>query len=179
MYKNLILTQAVRLINAGSCVLLSCGCEKFKDITPVAWNMPVNDEPPIVAAALDSNHFITELILKNKDFCINIPDMDMLDTVLKCGSVSGRKGDKFDSFSIQYEKCEKINSVMAKNCAGYLECRLKGDLKYSGVDMIVADVLSAKVKKEFFDESWITDKFKSIHSVGSMYGASLGERFKF
>ena len=179
MYKNLILTDAVRIINTGSCVLVSAGSCKVKGITPVAWNMPVNDEPPIIAIALDSNHFITELILKNKDFCLNIPDMGMLDIVLKCGSVSGRKTDKFDAFSIPYEKCDEINSVRALNCAGYLECRMKDDLKYSGVDMIVADVLSAKVKKEFFDESWITGKFKSVHSVGNMYGASLGERFKF
>ncbi len=179
MYKEIMLTEAVRLINTGSCVLISAGNEKVKGITPVAWNMPVNDEPPIIAIALDSNHFITDLILKNKDFCINIPDMDMLDIVLKCGSISGRKGDKFDSFGIYYEKCQKINSIMAKNCAGYLECRLKDDHEYSGVDMIVADVLYAKVKEDFFDGSWITDKFRTIHSVGNMYGASLGKRFKF
>ena len=37
MYKEIMLTEAVRLINTGSCVLVSAGNEKVKGITPVAW----------------------------------------------------------------------------------------------------------------------------------------------
>lgn len=179
MYKDLSLNESVRLINPGECVLITAGNEKVKNITPVAWNMPVNDEPPIIVIALDSNHFITELILNSKSFCVNIPDMDMLDIVLKCGNISGRKGDKFEAFNIDFEPCTDISSIRVKNCAGYLSCKLKDDHKYSGVDLIIADVVSAKVKKSLYDDSWITDKFKTIHSVGNNYGATLGKRFKF
>jgi flavin reductase (DIM6/NTAB) family NADH-FMN oxidoreductase RutF len=179
MYKNLKLDESIRIINAGSVVLLCAQSGSGKTVTPVAWNMPVNDEPPIAAAALDSSHFITKLILESKEFCICIPGMEILETVLRCGSVTGKEKDKFAMFNIKYEKCEKINSIKVTNCAGYLECRLKDDFKYSGVDLIIADVVSASAKEELYDGSWITGKFKSIHSVGNMFGASLGERFKF
>jgi flavin reductase (DIM6/NTAB) family NADH-FMN oxidoreductase RutF len=179
MYKNIELNESIRLLNTGAVVLLCAESKSGKTVTPVAWNMPVNDEPPVAAIALDSNHFITKVILESKEFCICIPGMDMLDTVLKCGSVTGREKDKFAMFGIQYEKCEKINSVKVKGCAGYLECKMKDNLKYSGVDLIIADVVSASAESGLYDGSWITEKFKSIHSVGNMYGASLGERFKF
>ncbi len=179
MYKKLELNECIRLLNTGAVVLLCAQCEAGKTITPVAWNMPVNDEPPVAAVALDGSHFITKLILESKEFCICIPDMEMLDMVLKCGSVSGKEKDKFSMFSIEYEKCAAVNSIKAKGCAGYLECRLKDDFKYSGVDLITADVAYAEVKKELFDDAWITEKFKTIHSAGNMYGASLGGRFKF
>lgn len=179
MYKNLELNDCIRLLNTGTTVLLCAQSAAGKTVTPVAWNMPVNDEPPIAAVALDSNHFITKLILESKQFCICIPGIEMLDMVKKCGSVSGKEKDKFSMFSVEYEKCSEIDSIKVKDCAAYLECRLKDDLKYSGVDLIIADVVAASVKEELFDDAWITGKFKSIHSVGNDYGASLEERFKF
>ncbi len=180
MYKKLNLNDSAKLLGAGECIMLSACSKTAKDITPIAWNMPVNDEPAIVAAALDSGHFITELILESKEFCICIPDMAMLDLFLKCGSVSGRKSDKFEKFNIEYEKCENITAPKVKGCAGYIECRLKDNLKYDGVDLVIGEVVNVSVKAEFFEDGcWDTEKFKSIHSIGSAYGASLGKRFKF
>lgn len=87
MYKKLELNECIRLLNTGAVVLLCAQCEAGKTITPVAWNMPVNDEPPVAAVALDGSHFITKLILESKEFCICIPDMEMLDMVFKWKSI--------------------------------------------------------------------------------------------
>ena len=179
MYKQLKSDEFIRVLSSGSCVLLCAEGKKGKTVTPIAWNMPVNDIPPIAAFALDSNHFITELILAEKKFSVCIPDMKMLKKVLACGSVSGRKKDKFKDFDIKYEKNPENGLIKIKDCAAYMECKLKKDLKFSGVDLIIADIIRAEVKSNIFDKGWITDKFKSIHSVGNMYGATLGKRFKF
>ena len=67
MYKKLELNECIRLLNTGAVVLLCAQCEAGKTITPVAWNMPVNDEPPVAAVALDGSHLLQSLYLKAKN----------------------------------------------------------------------------------------------------------------
>ena len=96
MRKELDLALATRLLNHGPLVLVSSEKDSRVDITPVAWNMPVQKKPPVVLLEISDTHFIYECIMQTADFLVNIPAFTFAEEVVKCGSVSGRDVDKFE-----------------------------------------------------------------------------------
>ncbi|MFA5085067.1 MAG: flavin reductase family protein, partial [Candidatus Omnitrophota bacterium] len=107
MRKSIDLNIAYRLIGSGPLVLVSSLLDGRAGLTPIAWNMPVSDEPPIIALEIWEKHFIYKAILETGDFVVNIPSSDMAETCRKLGSVSGAKVDKFGEFGLVKEESKK------------------------------------------------------------------------
>ena len=101
MKTNIETNKASRLINCGMVIMVSCGYQDKRTITPCAWHMPVSKEPTIISIALAKKHFSSELIRKSKEFAVNVPDWKLLDKMGKCGKVSGRNVDKFNQASVE------------------------------------------------------------------------------
>jgi flavin reductase (DIM6/NTAB) family NADH-FMN oxidoreductase RutF len=169
MRKKVPLDIAYRLIGPGPVVLVSSTLGGRAGITPIAWNMPVSDEPPIVALEIWRDHFIHKAILKTGDFVINIPSSDMAPVVRKLGSVSGKSVDKFREFGLEKEASKKIRSPRLKSAMGILECRLRRDAnllkKYS---VILGDVVYAEAEASVFTDRWCPEKKgpRLMHHLG-------------
>ncbi|MFC1501226.1 flavin reductase family protein [Elusimicrobiota bacterium] len=178
MFKSLELEKYYRLINHGPCVMVTTGNDEKLNVAPIAWNMPLNDEPPMLAIAIAESHYTAELIQKTGSFAVNIPDQDMLPAVMIAGKSKGRKEDKFKKANLKLEKGIKIETPHLKDAAGFIECKLKEKHVYDGVILFIAEVVYAGVKEDLFDEYWITEKAKVVHHLGNGYFASMGKRFK-
>ena len=166
MFKNVPLEKCYRLIGHGPCVLITSGKGEKINVAPVAWTMPVNDEPPLVAISVAETHYTTELIQKTGEFVINVPGAGLLPKLMAAGSVSGRKGDKFGKIGLTPKKSSKVSAPYIEECIGRLECRVKKALRFNGVVVFVARVLAAKVKEGLFNEYWNCRKAKTIHHLG-------------
>ncbi|MBN1823143.1 MAG: flavin reductase family protein [Endomicrobiales bacterium] len=178
MFKKVPLDISYRLINHGPCVLVTSGDGIKNNVAPVAWTMPVNDDPPLIAVALSVDHYTTELIRKTGELVVNIPDESMLPSILAAGKSSGRKKDKFSEANLTPQKGEKVKACHVKECAGYLECRVVKELEFDGVALFVCGIMAANAKEGLFDEAWITDKAKTVHHVGGGYFMVSGKRIK-
>jgi flavin reductase (DIM6/NTAB) family NADH-FMN oxidoreductase RutF len=179
MRKEVALNIAYRLVSPGPLVLVSSLFGTRAGITPIAWNMPVSDEPPIIALEIWKDHFIHKAILKTKDFVINIPSSDMADTVRKLGSVSGKKIDKFKEYGLEKEPSKKIKSPRLKSAIGVLECKLRKDAnllkKYS---VILGDVVYAEAEEKVFTDRWCpeNDGPMLIQHLGGRIFCAPGKR---
>lgn len=169
MRRSVPLNMAYRLLGPGPVILVSSVFDGRAGVTPIAWNMPVSDDPPIVALEVWHKHFIYKAILQTKDFVINIPSSDMAEVVRKLGSVSGAKVDKFEEFSIAKEASKKIRSPRVKSAIGILECRLRRDnhmlKKYN---IVLGDVVYAEADGRVFSDRWMPEKAgpRVIHHLG-------------
>ncbi len=169
MRKSVDLTIAYRLIGSGPVVLVSSLLKGRAGLTPIAWHMPVSDDPPIVALEIWKDHFIHKAILETGDFVINIPSSDMAETVRKLGSVSGKKIDKFEEFGLIKEKSKRVRSPRLKSAIGIMECKLRREegllKKYS---VILGDVVYAEAEKSIFTDRWHPEKKgpKLLHHLG-------------
>lgn len=169
MRKNVPLENAYRLIGSGPVVLVSSLLNGRPGLTPIAWNMPVSDEPPIIALEIWHKHFIYKAILDTGDFVINIPSSDTADIVRKLGSVSASKVDKFKEYGLVKEKSKKVRSPRLKSALGILECRLRRDKhmlkKYN---IVLGDVVYAEAEEGIFTDRWHPERRgkKLLHHLG-------------
>lgn len=88
--------------------------------------------PPCVMVGIRPENLTYELILQDREFGINIPTKDQLDIVCICGSVSGRKEDKFEKTRLTPQRGEVIRSFLIKECPVNLECRVVHQIQYPG-----------------------------------------------
>ena len=169
MRKKIDLKIAYRLIGSGPVVLVSSILGKRAALTPIAWNMPISDEPPVVALEIWRDHFVYKAIMKTGDFVINIPSSDMAGLVRKLGSVSGKDVDKFDEYSLAKEPGKKVKSPRLGTAIGILECKLRRDMhllkKYS---IVVGDVVYAEADNKVFTDRWHPERkgSKVLHHLG-------------
>jgi flavin reductase (DIM6/NTAB) family NADH-FMN oxidoreductase RutF len=165
MFKNVPLEKSYRLIGSGPCVLITSGKGGKINVAPVAWTTPINDEPALVGISVAEGHYTTELILETGEFAINVPSEKLLPKLMAAGKVSGRNADKFAKTGLTPSACEKISAPYIKECAGYLECRVKESHRYEGVVFFVAEVLAAKAEDELFSDRWISAKARTLHHL--------------
>ncbi|MBN2453563.1 MAG: flavin reductase family protein [Candidatus Omnitrophica bacterium] len=159
MRKSVPLPMAYRLLSPGPVVLVSSLFDKRAAITPIAWNMPVSDDPPMVALEIWDKHFVYKAIMQTKDFVVNIPSTEMADTVRKLGGVSGAKVDKFSEYGLTKEKSEKVKSPRLGSAIGILECKLREDERMlKEYNIVLGDVVYAEAEEGVFIDRWHPEK---------------------
>jgi flavin reductase (DIM6/NTAB) family NADH-FMN oxidoreductase RutF len=179
MRKPIELKIAYRLIGPGPLVLVSSILDARPGLTPIAWHMPVSDDPPMVALEIWEGHFIYKAILQTGDFVVNIPSSDMAQICRKLGSVSGRDCDKFKEYGLVQEKAKKVKSPRLKSAIGILECKLHKDKtllkKYN---IILGDVVYAEAEKAVFTDRWHPERKgpRIMQHLGSKIFSIPGKR---
>lgn len=169
MRKSVPLNIAYRLLGSGPVVLVSSLSGRRAALTPIAWNMPISDDPPVVALEIWRDHFVYKAILETGDFVVNIPSSDMAPTVRELGSVSGAKVDKFGKCGLEKEPSKKIKSPRLKSAIGILECKLRRDKHLlNKYNIVVGDVVYAEAEKSVFTDRWHPEKKgpRLLHHLG-------------
>lgn len=159
MRKPIQLSIAYRLLNPGPLVLVSSLFNKRAGLTPIAWHMPVSDDPPIIALEIWEGHFIYKAILQTGDFTVNIPSSGMAATIRLLGSVSGRKADKFKKYGLAKEPGKKVKSPRLKSAIGVIECKLRReDSILRKYNIILGDIVYAEAEEKIFTDRWTPEK---------------------
>ncbi len=140
------------------------------NIMTCAWNMPVSEEPPLIAIAISPESYTHELILKTREFTINIPTIDMLKIIWTAGTRSGRKTDKIKLLNLKLIKSKTIKTPIINGCIGYLECKLNKVIEAGETSIIIGEVLAAYADKNAFKYGrWNINKVKLPLHLGSKY----------
>jgi flavin reductase (DIM6/NTAB) family NADH-FMN oxidoreductase RutF len=167
MKKTLPVEKYYHLINHGPCVLITSGNEKIKNVSPIAWVTPLNDDPPMVIICVAAEHYTSELIDKYKEFVINVPSIKNLELINSVGKISGKEVDKFKKFSIKYENGKIVKTVHLIDMVGYIEAKLWLRKEVNGVNLYIGKVLYCEVEKNFYNGNIIPQRAKTVHHIGA------------
>ncbi len=171
------ISRANRLINSGNVILVTSRYKEETSIITIAWHTPISIKPPALGIAVGKERFSAELIMKSGECIVNIPNWDMLDKVLYCGTYSGRDVDKFKETKLTPEKAVKlINTPKIKECIGSIECSLIDYKEVGDHYMFFGEVLYADAEESLFkDGIWDSEKAGLIyHLGGNLFMKSTG-----
>jgi len=168
-YLQIPVDSAHRLINHGPTVLVSTRDEKGNyNLAPIAWNCPVGKNPSTLLIVVGKGHKTSENIEKTGEFIVCVPHRDQTELVVKTGKISGHEIDKFSEFCIDAIPAEKVDALVPVDCVGYSECRVKKVVELEKVNIFIASVEQARVKKGVFKERLLVEneEAKTIHHLG-------------
>ncbi|MBP7653189.1 flavin reductase family protein [Candidatus Dependentiae bacterium] len=164
--KKLNIEMSYRIINHGPLLVVSSEFKKKETFTPIAWNMPVEHTPPIIAITVSKENYVNFLIKKSKQFCLNVLEIENLDLIKKLGSVSGKDTDKISEFCLKTKKCKTIAASYMLNSAAVIECVLIKTISVEGVDIFLGKTEYCSVSEKFCKTSWDAEKIRTIHHLG-------------
>jgi flavin reductase (DIM6/NTAB) family NADH-FMN oxidoreductase RutF len=179
MKKEIPLNKANRLINSGAVILVTSISKEGKaNIITLAWQMPISHNPPLCAISIAKSHFSHQLIESTREFVINVPNVELLDVVKFCGSVSGKVIDKFKEGKLTPIPAKIVKPPLIKECIGHLECKLLEMHPAGDHTIFIGKIVSALVNKDLFDgASWIIDKEETnlIYHFGGTLFATISK----
>ena len=133
--------------------------------------------PVIVGIAIARSRYSHELISVTRQYVVNLPTSEMVEIVDRCGSVSGRKVDKFAEFRLTPVPAEKVKPPLIAECPINVECRVLDIQEVGDHDLFLGEVVAQHVAEEAFDENGriLVDKLDPLCYLHSEYW-SCGRR---
>ena len=177
MKKSIKLDKAHLLINHGPVVLITSHDGKKANIMTLAWTTPLNWAPPTIGVVIGDQAYSKKVILRTKQFVVNIPTEKILKETVYCGSVSGKNFDKFAKSGLTQYPAKKVKVPLIKECVGHLECRVVKVHKFGDASLIVGRVLAASADDGLFDDRLKVEdlRAKTVHHLGGSYFSVPGK----
>ena len=162
------LPKSYRLLNHGPVALVGSAAGGRDNVMPAAWVMPLDFDPPLVAAVLATGTFTRELVEASGELTLSIPPASMLDAVYEAGQVDGRDGDKWTRLGFSRLPASRVAAPLVEGCLGWLECRVVERSLAGKHDLFVCETVAAWADDAVFrGGEWRFDdpERRSIHHV--------------
>ena len=108
--------------------------------------------PTIVGIAIRKATYSHGLIAQSGEYVVNLPTTRILAEVDRCGSVSGRKVDKFTAFGLTPLPAAVVKPPLIAECPVNVECRVIGMEEVGDHDLFKGEVVAAHVDEDLLDE---------------------------
>ncbi len=156
-----------RLLHPMHTVLLSCiGKAGKPNITTLAWVMPTSSNPPLVAISVSPQRHSHTLIEESQEFIINIPTLELLQSVYACGTFSGRSFDKFKKAELTPIPAKKVKAPAIRECIAHLECTLDSQVTTGDHTVFVGKIVAAYANPGVFTERYSLEMARMLYHAG-------------
>lgn len=134
-----------------------------------AFMMSLN--PLVVAVGFRPATYTNQLIHATKEFVVNLPKKEILKAVDYCGSVSGRRIDKFKATGLTPLPAKNVKPPLISECPVNIECRVREIITLGSHDVFAGDVLAIHVDEEIMGDDDLPDltKFSAFAFASNKY----------
>ena len=161
-------------LEPGPIVLISSAWRGETNVMTLGWHMML-DYAKVGFYLWDANHSF-DLIRRSRQCVINLPTVDMVDTVVGIGNCSGRDVDKFDHFGLTAVDATHVDAPLIGECHASFECRLSDGNQIRKHGLFVWDIVKAHVART-------PKRPRTVHYRGEgefmVAGAALSRRARF
>ncbi len=159
--------KMLRLVNHGPTVLVSSGHGGRNNIITLAWFMPVSMDPPMLAIAIAPGRYSHGLIMRSREYVINVPPSRLLPAVWYCGTKSGSEGDKFRGAKLTPAPASVVAAPLVEECFAHIECRVIRAPTTGDHTLFLGEAVAASVEEKAFDGHLrLKQPFHTLHHLG-------------
>jgi flavin reductase (DIM6/NTAB) family NADH-FMN oxidoreductase RutF len=143
--QNFPVEKVRRFLEPGPVVLVSSAHGGERDIMTMGWHMILMDEPSLVGCFIWDKNYSRELVRKSKECVINVPTVDLVETVVRIGNSHGPDPDKFEEFGLTAAPATKVGAPLIAECYANFECKLIDTSLIKRYSLFVFEVVQAHV----------------------------------
>ena len=133
-------------------VMVTCGPREKPNIITLAWVGTICSNPPMLSISIRPSRYSNELVKQEGEFAVNLPPVDLVRDTDYCGSVSGRKVDKFATTGLTPVPAKAIGTVIIGECPVNIECRVMQVLSLGAHDMFLGKIVAVQVDERLLNE---------------------------
>ncbi|MFO1110600.1 MAG: flavin reductase family protein [Bradyrhizobium sp.] len=134
-----------RFLEPGPIVLVSSAHGNETNIMTMGWHMVMEFSPALVGCLISGANHSHGLIRKSRQCVINIPTVDIAETVVRIGNTSGHDIDKFAEFGLTAKPGTHVRAPLIEECYANFECTLADAAWVDKYNVFVFEVVKAHV----------------------------------
>jgi len=134
-----------RFLEPGPIVLVSSAHKDQANIMTMGWHMVMEFSPALVGCLISGANHSHDLIRNSRQCVINIPTVEIAETVVKIGNTSGRDIDKFAEFGLTAKSGTHVRAPLIEECYANFECILADAAWVNKYNVFVFEVVKAHV----------------------------------
>lgn len=161
------------LLNPVPAVLISCtDGEGHDNVMTAAWAGTVCSDPVMVSVSIRKSRHSHAMIMKTREFVMNLTNESMVRAVDYAGIYSGAKVDKFElpgQLHMTREKAHVVSAPCIAESPLCLECKVVQVLELGSHDMFIAKVVSTDVDESLLNEKG-TLELSRAHLIAYSHG---------
>jgi flavin reductase (DIM6/NTAB) family NADH-FMN oxidoreductase RutF len=115
----------------------------------------------MLSISIRPSRYSNELIKQQGEFAVNLPTVDLVRVTDYCGSVSGRKVDKFEATGLTPLPAKAIETVIIAECPVNIECQVTQVLPLGVHDLFLGKVVAVQVDESILNEAGDLDLTKT------------------
>ena len=166
--KDFPVSKVRRFLEPGPIILVSSHYKGEDNIMTMGWHMVMEFEPSLIGCYIWTENVSFDMIRKSRECVINIPEVQIAETVVKIGNTDGDEINKFDAFNLTPLPGKKVKAPLIKECFANFECKLIDSSLIKKYSLFIFEVVKAHVAT--------TPKFpKTIHYRGDGIFMIAGE----
>nr|MBC7244952.1 flavin reductase family protein [Chloroflexota bacterium] len=157
-------------------VMVTCGPVDKPNIITLAWVGTVCSDPPMVGISIRPSRYSHGLVKEHGEFALNLPTTDLVRVLDYCGSVSGRKVDKFAATGLTPAPAKAIETAVIAECPVNIECKVEQILPLGTHDLFLGKIVAVQMDENVLNEQRELDLNKARPLIyGSHRYWSLGQ----
>jgi flavin reductase (DIM6/NTAB) family NADH-FMN oxidoreductase RutF len=146
-------------LEPGPIVLVSSAWKGRTNVMTMGWHCVMEFSPSLVGCIIASSNHTFDMVRRSKECAINIPTVDIAETVVGIGNCDGDKLDKFKEFDLTATPARHVKASLIAECPVSLECKLHDSRLINKYNFFIWEVVKAHAAR--------SPKFlKTIHYHG-------------
>ncbi len=140
-------------------VMVSVGVtpDEYNIIT-VSWVGTICSEPAMCYISVRKSRHSHKILMKNREFVINLTNEELAHATDWCGVRSGKKFNKFEKMKLTPQPATIVKAPIVAESPLSIECRVTQIVELGSHDMFIAEVVNIQADERFIDPT--TDRFK-------------------
>ena len=135
------------------CVMVTSGTVDAPNVMTVAWTGILNTYPAKTYISVRPSRHSYDLIMKSREFVINLVPSSLVKECDFCGVRSGKSVNKFEVCHLTAEPSVAVGAPTLGESPLSLECRVSDTVSLGTHDMILADIVKMTVSEDIIDDS--------------------------
>ncbi len=131
--------------------LVSCGTIEKPNVLTVAWTGILSTHPPMTYISIRPSRHSYPIIMKNREFVINLTTSAMCRETDFCGVKSGSNTDKFAMCGFTPEPAKTVSAPMIAECPISLECKVTEIKELGSHTMFIAEIAGVNADEKYID----------------------------
>ena len=134
-----------QLLEPGPVVLVSSAWQGRTNIMTMGWHTVIEFTPSLVGCVIAESNVSFDMVRRSRECVLNVPTLDLADTVVGIGNCDGDTIDKFARFKLTPQKAAKVAAPLIAECHASLECRIHNARLVKKYNFFILEVVKAHV----------------------------------
>ncbi len=134
-------------------VMVTCGSTpETQNILTVGWTGTICSDPPMCYISVRKSRHSHAILMKEKEFVINLTTEDLAKATDWCGVRSGKNYDKFKEMNLTPGKASIVKAPTIEESPLSIECKVVEVKELGSHDMFIANVVNVIADDQFMTE---------------------------